>query len=48
MSAISREGQEEALPLLPLDFFRHYRQYAAGHFSEFRSWRVIEPVQTES
>jgi hypothetical protein len=25
-----------ALPLLPLEFFRHYWQYVAGRFSEFR------------
>jgi hypothetical protein len=27
------------LPLLPLEFFRHYWQYAAGGFSEFRGAR---------
>jgi hypothetical protein len=25
-----------ALPFLPLDFYRHYWQYAAGRFLEFR------------
>jgi hypothetical protein len=28
------------LPLLPLEFFRHYWQYGAGHFSEFRGVRA--------
>jgi hypothetical protein len=28
-----------ALPLLPLEFFRHYWQYVAGRFSEFRGVR---------
>jgi hypothetical protein len=36
---ISRESLDGALPLLPLEFFRHYWQYGAGRFSEFRGVR---------